>query len=183
MEFVTGIDDGSERISRIFRAIARSWVSFDRLPFLRGEPGNPVNLRSCVFGLICLLAFQGAYGGGHAARAERCIAENSGADSVACLERLHQQTQRKIRRLESTILARLERRREAGELTETHHQLAVSSLREAAKAYAGFSARQCDFAVGASGAVASGSAQVRWSCLIRLADSRIRDLDAILSGK
>ena len=176
---MANIELGSESLPHI----ALEYARLPALPVFPGERGRTMSLRACLFGLLCLLGATLAHGGGHAARAERCIAENSGADSAACLEKVHAQTQQEIRRLQRAILARLARQREAGELTETHHQLAVSSLRAATKSYAGFSAQQCDFAVGASGAMASGSAQVRWSCLIRLADSRISYLEVILSCK
>ena len=112
-------------------------------------------------------------GGEHDAAAKQCIAENGGAGSIDCLERLYYQTERDITRLEKKIIAHLRHQRKNDELTGTHFELAVSSLKDASTKFRTFSARQCDYAVGASGAVASGSGQVRWRCLIELNDWRI----------
>jgi len=104
----------------------------------------------------------------HALAVEQCIAENSGAGSVACFEKIFLENQRKITGLERALIRALKQKRQTDDFGETHYQLAVSSLRDASKKFAAFSQRQCDFAIGASGATASGSDQVRWPCLIRL---------------
>lgn len=142
--------------------------------------------RPSVPGSLLLLAIACAapvaHAGEHAPQAARCIAENSGAASLECLEKTYWQAQGEIRRMEAAIIARLARERKAGTLTASHHEMAVSSLRDAARQFDRFSARQCDFAQGASGAVASGGGQVRWSCLIELADWRIQYLGTRLPG-
>jgi hypothetical protein len=116
----------------------------------------------------------------HVLAVEKCISENSGAASVDCLEKIFWKTQKKIGILEEAILTRLAKKREADDLTSVHYVLAVSSLKDASKKFVKFSERQCDFALGASGAVASGSGIVRWSCLIQLNDWRIQYLSAVL---
>ena len=113
---------------------------------------------------------------------ERCIAANSGAGSVACLEAIFWGTQRSIARQEKALLAGLRQQRQAGELTGTHHELAAAALADAAKKFESFRERQCDFALGASGAAASGAEQVRWQCRIRLNAWRIEFLKGPLGA-
>jgi hypothetical protein len=120
------------------------------------------------------------YGRDHSLFAERCIAANSGADSVKCLEDVFYKTEYEIAQLERRILAKLKHQRRTGAIGSAHHELAVSSLKEASAKFRKFSERHCDFVLGASGAVASGSGQVRWRCLIRLNDLRIKDLEGNL---
>ena len=112
----------------------------------------------------------------------RCIVENSGLGSVECLEAIFWDTQRSIARLEKTLLAGLRQQRQAGELTGTHHELAVAALADAAKKFESFRERQCDFALGASGAAASGAERVRWQCRIRLNAWRIEYLKGALGA-
>ena len=92
---------------------------------------------------------------------------------MACLEAVFWDTQRHIARLEKALAAGLRQQRQAGELMGTHHELAAAALVDAAKKYKVFRERQCDYALGASGAAASGAEQVRWQCRIRLNDWRI----------
>jgi hypothetical protein len=55
-------------------------------------------------------------------------------------------------------------------------------LRDAARRYAKFSERQCDFEVGYSGAAASGAQQVFYRCLLRFNQERRNYLRAALQG-
>ena len=112
-----------------------------------------------------------------------CASKSSGAGLSECLENIFLETQQDIRRSEKAVLYKLKKQRQAGDLMDTNYELAVSSLNDASKKFAKFSERQCDFAVGASGAVASGSSQVRWRCLIRLNDWRIQYLKSVLPKK
>ena len=139
-------------------------------------------LTPLIFSALCVLPVA-AQAHDHAAAMERCIAEQSGAPSVACLEAVFWDTQRHIARLEKTLLAGLRQQRQAGELTGTHHELAASSLVDAAKKYEAFRERQCDFALGASGAAASGAEQVRWQYRIRLNDWRIDYLTGLRDSR
>ncbi|WP_374350320.1 lysozyme inhibitor LprI family protein [Chitinimonas sp.] len=114
------------------------------------------------------------------ARAEECIAANSGAGSIDCLQSLFYVTTGRIAGLENGIAKKLASKRHRDEITPTHHQYALAALRDAGRKFSRFAARQCEFSVGASGAVASGSGQVYWSCRIRLNAQRIVDLSQIL---
>ncbi|MFT3777909.1 MAG: hypothetical protein QM772_06465 [Ottowia sp.] len=139
-----------------------------------------------LFSMLAALCFvfpQTSHAQAHTLVVKQCIAENSGASSIDCLEKSFRETQRNIARLEKGILDKLKRKLRANDITKTHYELAVSSLVDASKKFARFGERQCDFSIGASGAVASGSGQVRWSCLIQLNDWRIQYLDAVLSEK
>jgi len=142
-----------------------------------------MKLRLFLLAALCFAFFQQAYAHNNRVAVKQCIEENSGADSIECLQKIFWKTQQNIAKLEKAILNHLTKQWQADNLTQTHYQMAVSSLRDASKKFAKFSERQCDFAIGESGAVASGSAQVRWSCLIELNDWRIQYLKAISSKK
>lgn len=123
--------------------------------------------------VVGLLGAPGAQAGDSAALVEDCIAANSGAGSVACLEKVMVTSQKEIARLEADLLGRLLSKVNRDDITHAHYKQAVSSLAHAAKRFEQFRESQCDFVVGASGAVASGSQQVRYSCRIELNDWRI----------
>lgn len=106
------------------------------------------------------------------AAGEECIAANSGAGSVQCLTQLYSESRSELRRLEDRIAARSAERSRDGRITATHHEQAVSAMRDAARRYGKFSERQCDFEVGYSGAAASGAQQVFYRCLLRLDQAR-----------
>ncbi|MDN6857087.1 DUF1311 domain-containing protein [Pseudomonas sp. CAN2814] len=106
------------------------------------------------------------------AEGEECIAANSGAGSVQCLTELYYQSNHELRRLEDRLVAQSAQRLRDDRITRTHHEQAVSSLRDAARRYAKYSERQCDFEVGYSGAAASGAQQVFYRCLLRLNQGR-----------
>ncbi|MDR2173311.1 MAG: hypothetical protein LBE32_03795, partial [Burkholderiales bacterium] len=115
--------------------------------------------------VFCLIFSHACLAQDHAAAAEQCIAENSGASSLDCLQKIYRQIQQEIAGLQKTIQIRLKEKRQAGDLIQTHYESAFSSLADASKKYAAFSERQCDFESAASGAAASGYGQVRWRCL------------------
>jgi hypothetical protein len=129
-----------------------------------------------TFLISCIIFLNTSHAQNHTLAVDQCITENSGADSVDRLQNIYWKIQRSISKQEHVILVKLKKKRQADDLTDTHYKLAVSSLMDASKKFTKFRERQCDFAVGASGAVASGSGQVRWSCLIRLADWRFQYL-------
>lgn len=116
------------------------------------------------------------------AEGEACIAANSGADSVQCLTQLYYQSNRELRGLEDRLVTRSAERQREGQITSTHHQLAASALRDAARRYARFSERQCDFEVGYAGAAASGAQQVFYACLLRLNEGRRDYLRGVLKA-
>lgn len=116
------------------------------------------------------------------AEGEACIGANSGAGSVQCLTQLYYQSNRELHGLEDRIVEQSAERWHDDRITRSHHQQAASSLRDAARRYAKFSERQCDFEVGYSGAVASGAAQVFYRCLLRLNEGRRDYLLGVLKG-
>ncbi|MBB4863983.1 hypothetical protein HNP46_002843 [Pseudomonas nitritireducens] len=116
------------------------------------------------------------------AEGEECIVANSGAESVQCLTQLYDQSNHELRRLEDRLVAQSAQRLREDRITRTHHEQAASSLRDAARRYAKFSERQCDFEVGYSGAAASGAGQVFYRCLLRLNQQRRDYLLAALKG-
>lgn len=116
------------------------------------------------------------------AEGEACIAANSAADSVHCLTQLYYQSNHELRRLEDRLVAYSTQRLRDDRITRTHHEQAVSSLRDAARRYATFSERQCDFEVCYSGAAASGAQQVFYRCLLRLNQGRRDYLQGALNG-
>jgi hypothetical protein len=135
-----------------------------------------------ILGVVCLISFQGiASAQQHDASVEECIAGHSGADSLECLEKKFFQAQKRMASLEKKIRGQLNILFKIHNLTGAHHEMAVSSLKDASRKFAKFSERQCDFATGASGAAASGAGQIRWSCLIQLNDWRIRHLQVVLA--
>lgn len=73
------------------------------------------------------------------------------------------------------------KKQQINSITETHYNLAISSLTDASEQFVKFAEYQCNYAVGASGAVASGSRQINLSCLIQLNDWRIQYLKTILA--
>lgn len=105
--------------------------------------------------------------------AQACIATNSGADSVICLQQLEAGLQQKIRRQQAALQKRWRSLRDAGELTETHYQVAVTESRLANRAFLQFTTNQCQAMTGARGAVASGYGQVYWTCRIDWAQQRL----------
>jgi len=140
-----------------------------------------MKLQSLIFLALCFTCSQASSAQDHALAVEQCIAENSGAESAECLQKIFRKNKRNIANLEKAILRELKQKRRADDLGDAHYRLAVSSLKDSSKKFAAFSEQQCDFATGASGAVASGGGQVRWSCLIRLGDWRIQYLRGILT--
>lgn len=117
----------------------------------------------------------------HDAAANACIAENSGAESVDCLMAIADATEAERLALEETFLARAQARLDANDIGETHHGIAVADMRSAAQTFKDYAEHQCEAEVGLSGAVASGSGQIHWSCKIRLIDDRNAHLRALLA--
>ncbi|WP_157462805.1 hypothetical protein [Curvibacter gracilis] len=136
-----------------------------------------------LLGLSLLCGTQNSRGQDHALAVDQCIAERSGADSVICIEKIKQNSQAELRRLERATVLKLKKQSTAGDITVTHYQMAVSALNKASTEFARFSAHQCEFSVGASGAVASGSGQVRGACHVQLNDWRIQYLKMELSKR
>lgn len=113
--------------------------------------------------------------------ADTCIAANSGADSLICLEQLHQSVQNKIQRQQGLLQKNWRKRRDSEELTHQHYQQAISESRLANRHFAEFSHKTCLARVGASGAVASGAGQIYWSCRIDWAQQRLTELSKQLN--
>lgn len=112
------------------------------------------------------------------AQAAACIEAHSGAEAQDCLEQCFLASRQALKREEQAILTQLQAFRDRDELGNTHHALAAASLRQAGAGHQAYAAAHCDFAVGASGAVASGSALVRWRCLIALNQQRLKLLQS-----
>lgn len=129
--------------------------------------------------LWCAAAAQ-AHGHDHAKQADNCIAANSGADSVECLEKLLYETKAQIGWLENSLHATLRHALKIDDIGNTHFLMGATGLRDASKKFYEYSERQCDFDLGLSGAGASGSGQVYYSCLIRLNDDRANYLERIV---
>jgi hypothetical protein len=102
-----------------------------------------------------------------------CIAENSGAGSIECLEKLYQLTEDEILELDKKILDSLETKLKQNDITQVHYQSALSSLKKSVRKFKSYRNDSCDFAANYSGAVASGYQQVRWKCLIEKNQLRI----------
>ena len=113
---------------------------------------------------------------------EECFGSYSGAGSVDCLEHLYHNTNLQIRRMENQIVAQSRKRWLDGAITGTHDELAVSSMRDAARRFKKFSERQCDFEIGFSGAAASGSGQVWYKCLLKFNEERKAYLRDVLKN-
>jgi uncharacterized protein YecT (DUF1311 family) len=105
--------------------------------------------------------------------AATCIAENSGAGSIECLEKLYQSTEDELLTLDKHILDSLESKLKQNDITQVHYQSALSSLKKSAVKFKSYRDSSCDFAANYSGAVASGYQQVRWTCLIEKNQLRI----------
>ena len=86
------------------------------------------------------------------AAANACIAENSGAESVACLTAMAEAADAERLVLEAAFLARAEMRLNANDIGETHHGIAVAELRSASQAFKDYAEHQCEAEVGLSGA-------------------------------
>ena len=99
--------------------------------------------------------------------AQQCIAKNSGSDGLICLEKVFNQTQQEMYRTEKELRRKLTERHATETITATHYRQGLSALRHASRHFAAFSQQQCELAVGYSGAVASGSGQIYWSCRIK----------------
>jgi hypothetical protein len=115
----------------------------------------------------------------HSEAVEHCIAQNSGADSVDCLNKIFDSTVLKIDMLEQDAREQVLRRLLVDRIGETHYDMSISALDGAAENFDAFSHHQCEFVVGNSGAVASGSGQIYWSCRIGLNDQRIEYLERL----
>lgn len=115
------------------------------------------------------------------AAANACIAENSGAESVACLTAMAEAADAERLALEAAFLARAEMRLKANDIGETHHGIAIADMRSASQAFKDYAEHQCEAEVGLSGAAASGSGQIHGSCKIRLIDDRIAHLKRLLA--
>lgn len=113
--------------------------------------------------------------------AEACIAANSGADSLNCLEQLHHSVQNKIQQQQSLLQKNWRKHRDSEELTNQHYQQAISESRLANRYFAEFSHKHCLARIGASGAVASGAGQIYWTCRIELAQQHLSNLTTQLN--
>lgn len=110
--------------------------------------------------------------------AAACVEAHSGAEAQDCLKQCFLASRQALTREKQAILARLQELRNQDELGHTHYALAAAALRKAGAGHQAYAAAHCDFAVGASGAVASGSALVRWRCLIELNQQRLKLLQS-----
>lgn len=121
------------------------------------------------------------FGQNHTSAIEECIIANSGVDSIECLESIFFETKQDIIKLEKKIIDNIAKKQQTNSITETHYNLAISSLSDASENFFKFAEYQCNYSVGASGAVASGGSQINLSCLIQLNDWRIQYLETILA--
>lgn len=82
--------------------------------------------------LWCAAAAQ-AHGHDHAKQAKYCIAANSGADSVECLEKLLYETKAQISRLENSLHATLRHALKIDDIGITYFETGAKGLRDASK--------------------------------------------------
>lgn len=133
----------------------------------------------CIFLLLPVLAF----GRDFIAEGSCCIASNSGAGSVDCLRHLYYESNLVIRRLEDEIVALARQKRRKNDIGQRHYELAVSAIRDASRRFQKLSERQCEAEVGYYGAVASGTGQVYYNCLLVLNEGRKTYLLGVLKAQ
>lgn len=96
-----------------------------------------------------------------------CIASNSGADSIICLEDMLRDTDAEWNSLEKKIIASLERKLKSQDLTATHFSAALASFKQSHNDFEKFRETACNFVAYSSGAVASGYQQHLLGCMNR----------------
>lgn len=96
-----------------------------------------------------------------------CIASNSGAGSVICLEEMLRDTDFEWISLEKKIIASLERKLKIQDLTATHLSAALVSFKQSHNDFEKFRENTCNFVAYSSGAVASGYQQHLLGCMNR----------------
>jgi uncharacterized protein YecT (DUF1311 family) len=118
---------------------------------------------------------------GNQLAAQQCIAQNSGAESIVCLERLYYLGTRKIAITESQVKSALRKRKANGDLSQTHYEAAMAEFKKSSSFFNQYRDRTCYFAASATDGAASGYSQVLYSCLIEENERRIDFLNGILN--
>lgn len=98
--------------------------------------------------------------------AETCIAENSGAGSVECLQKLYEKLNQELDQLNRDLLLSLEQRDKQDHITSTHYEHSLAAFKRSILDFKLYRKSSCDAQTYYSGAVASGYSQVLYKCLI-----------------
>lgn len=112
--------------------------------------------------------------------AEVCIAENSGAGSIECLEKLYKTLNQELDQLDQDVLESLEIRDKNDIITSVHYESAVTAFKKSVEDFKHYRESSCNFRTYYSGAVASGYGQVLYKCLIEQTEMQNQFLKHIL---
>lgn len=131
---------------------------------------------SVILGIILVCLSSLSHAQSEQIAAEQCIAQHSGSDSLICLERILAKTDKKIKQASTTLVQQLKQAHQNENLSTTHYQQAVRALGQSQRTFNAFSQQYCEFKVGVSGAVASGSSQIYQTCRIALNEWHLQQL-------
>jgi uncharacterized protein YecT (DUF1311 family) len=98
--------------------------------------------------------------------AETCIAENGGAASVECLQKIYDNLNRELDQLNQKILSSLDDRLQKETITHTHYEYASTAFKKSNSDFKLYRESSCNALTYYTGAVASGYGQNLYKCLI-----------------
>jgi uncharacterized protein YecT (DUF1311 family) len=98
--------------------------------------------------------------------AETCIAENSGAGSIECLQKLYETVNQQLYQLNRDLISNLEERDKQDEITHVHYQSALAAFKRSVLDFKLYRESSCNTLTYYTGAVASGYGQHLYQCLI-----------------
>lgn len=115
--------------------------------------------------------------------AEACIAENSGAGSIECLEKLYKTLNQELDELNKEVVSSLEERNRQNIITVNHYDSALLAFNRSILDFKLYRENCCNFSTYYSGGVASGYAQVLYTCLIKQTEIRTEFLELKLKSQ
>jgi uncharacterized protein YecT (DUF1311 family) len=95
-----------------------------------------------------------------------CFEQYSGVGSVECLEKIYQSMNQELDQLNANVLLSLGERDRQDIITVNHYDLALPAFKRSILDFKLYRKSSCDAQTYYSGAVASGSSQVLYKCLI-----------------
>jgi hypothetical protein len=112
---------------------------------------------------------------------ETCIAENSGAASITCLDSLYQKSEFDRQAMKKQLQASLRARLLKGDITQVHYDSALAALKKSWVEFASYRDSICLVIANYSGAVASGYQQIYLGCLIEKNQLQIKSTHSLIT--
>lgn len=105
-----------------------------------------------------------------------CIAENSGAGGIDCLQAILNDMDKKLHSAHQEVMKNLKQKWQQHSITETHYLAASEKLQATEELLKRYRESLCDALASSTGAVASGYQDYRLACLIRYTQSHIESI-------